>query len=131
MCNWRPYWFVPSHIDIHLLKLKFMFTNKTRVLDKHSYACLGIKYLYVIDYWDVPQSLIKKLNLEMRVLHLFYAFLVLKDPLTPSGFLLVESSLWRLTWWRDETARSSISHGLVSKIIPNLPFPWIEWHNGK
>ena len=23
--------------------------------------------------------------------------------------------------WRDETARSSISHGLVSKIIPNLP----------
>ena len=23
--------------------------------------------------------------------------------------------------WRDETARSSISHGLVSKIKPNLP----------
>ena len=23
--------------------------------------------------------------------------------------------------WRDETTRSSISHGLVSKIIPNLP----------
>ena len=26
-----------------------------------------------------------------------------------------------LAHWRDETARSSISHSLVSKIIPNLP----------
>ena len=27
-------------------------------------------------------------------------------------------------YWRDKTARSSISHGLVSKIIPNLPIWW-------
>ena len=28
--------------------------------------------------------------------------------------------------WRDETARSSILHGLVSKIIPNLPIWWFN-----
>ena len=31
-----------------------------------------------------------------------------------------------LEGWRDETARSSISHGLVSKIIPNLPILGIK-----
>ena len=29
--------------------------------------------------------------------------------------------LFPVAWWRDETARSSISRGIASKIIPNLP----------
>ena len=35
-------------------------------------------------------------------------------------------TLWlnRVRWWRDRTARSSISHGLVLKQSPNLPIWW-------
>ena len=33
----------------------------------------------------------------------------------------VDERKWEREGWRDETVRSSISHGLVSKIIPNLP----------
>ena len=38
----------------------------------------------------------------------------------PSFLFSIWTSLSLLYWW-DETARSSISHGLVSKIKPNLP----------
>ena len=37
---------------------------------------------------------------------------------------LAEREIWFLHPWRDKTVRSSISHGLVSKIISSLPIWW-------